>query len=182
MKFGVLLCNKCHLAMGVSLQSKTHSCPHCNTKLKVMPDRIKYKRKSEKDLTAIISKLNQEFQSRQEGRFNSQNPDFGTTIIDPKHSGSNESEKDDSKSVYEHLDPFKRIAMKYKPPKNSIDFLTNIVTELCHELGEFTAEEFQQLLHACTLSVTKYDEYLEKLKDLDIIYEPRPGRFKLIEN
>ena len=47
--------------------------------------------------------------------------------------------------------------------------IRKIIMELGLELGEFSRDDFKELLQACDFSVENADEYLEQLKSLDII-------------
>ncbi len=178
MKFGVILCKKCHRAFGINLQFKSITCPFCDKKSKIIPEQVKYKCNSEHELKEIITKINQELQTRNVRVDEKNYPDFGKIILgDELGNGFNESEKE----VYEQLDPYTRIAMKFKKPKDTLESLIKLVTELYRELGEFSYEDFEKLLTECKLDETRSDEYLSKLKTLNIIYEPREGRYKLID-
>ena len=150
--------------------------------MKIIPEEIKYKCESEQELVAIISKINQSLQENADQMDAKDHPYFDALVLDVDKADKPEENTHKTKSYYEKLEPFKRIAMKHikKNKKGSIEFLSEIVLELGHEMGEFSDEDFDNLLSSCGLDIDRHDEYLEQLKNLDIIYEPHCGRYRLI--
>jgi len=186
MTFGVLICRKCHRATGVDLRYKTTTCPYCNAKTKLNPGELKYKVDSEKELADIISKINRQLQDTIDTTSNKSYPDIGEIILMPEEKERNSTGSKNDAEIYEQLDPYKRIAMKLNKGRNkkdSIEFLVILIKELGKELGVFTTEDFRKLLDTFKLQIDedKLNKYLAQLKDLDIIYEPRPGNYKLME-
>jgi len=180
-KFGVMVCFNCHRTFGANLQFKTVTCPYCQKKLKLKPAQIKFKCNSEIELASIISKINSELQVSNETKSTSGYPDFGDVIIDEKGTNKSKNSKKIKHKIYENLEPYKRIALKYKTKKASIEYIATLALDLGHEIGKFSKEDFRKLISECGLNEIKTDEYLEKLKNLNIIYEPEPGYYKLIE-
>ena len=72
MKFGVIVCNKCHHAVGINLQFKSTTCPFCNLKLSIIPEKIQHQSNSEAELAKMISKINEHLLAQ-----NNQNGDGG---------------------------------------------------------------------------------------------------------
>jgi hypothetical protein len=122
----------------------------------------------------MISKLNKDFELSHsiEEKYN-----FGIDSKDTE--GSNEDSK--PPTIYEQLDPIKRIGMKFKNEPESLDLVQKLALNLGTELGEFSLENFKDLLNECGIEIKRTDEYLDKLKELTIIYEPRSGVFRLVE-
>lgn len=184
MKFGVISCQKCHRALGINLRFKNTTCPYCNFKMAILPDNIQYKTNSEHDLASIISKINQQLfeqtdeieRNKPKKTLNFDNLDLGNLTSDFKDG------RDSNETVYEQLDPYKRIQIKYKDEKVSISLLEKVIIDLGRELGEFTVQDFKELIHVFAFNEDKIDEYLDQLKNLNIIYEPRPGKYKIIED
>ena len=149
MEFGVIICKKCNRSSGVNLQYKTKTCPYCNLKMKVIPEEIKYKNESEQDLVTIISKINQTLFENVDQVDANDYSDFGAVVLDIKENDEPEKASQETKTYYEKLEPFKRIAMKYikknKNKKGKIEFLSKIVIELGHEIGEFSDEELNSV-------------------------------------
>ena len=180
-----MICKKCHRALGVNLRFKTTTCPYCNMKTKITPGELRFKTDSEKELSEIISKINHQLQATDEHASTISYPDFGTVVIGSGDQIEGPEASKIEKSVYEQLDPFKRIAIKFRNGKHRLDsteFLIMIVEELGKELGEFTSEDFKELLNAfeIDIEIEKSDKYLDKLKNLNVIYEPRGGRYRLM--
>ncbi len=71
--------------------------------------------------------------------------------------------------------------MKYKNETESPQLLKKLVIDLGRELGEFTGDDLRKLLGECSLNIDKTDQYLEQLKNMAIIYEPKMGRYKMVE-
>ncbi|WP_455391972.1 hypothetical protein [[Eubacterium] cellulosolvens] len=184
MKFGVMICRYCHYALGVELRFKSTICPHCNKRLNVQHADIKYKDDSEIALSTMVSKINEQLQQKKARGTSASYPDFGEVILGSEINNSAADDSKPGKVVYENLDPFQRIVIKYKDLKNkkgSMEFLVRVVTELGTELGEFTTADFAKLLETFELDADKVDELLAELKRLDVVFEPRPGTFKLLE-
>ena len=182
MKFGVIVCHSCHRAFGVNLQYKTTSCPYCGKNLKLNPKSIKHQSNSEKDLKNIISTINQELGITSGSNQDSPVSDFGSELLKSSNTEQDIEHPQDKKPVYEKLDPYQRIAMKHKEKKDSIEFIIELTKDLALELGEFHTHEFREILSACNLDVDKADDYLEQLKNSNIIYEPKLGVFKILND
>jgi hypothetical protein len=122
----------------------------------------------------MISKLNKDLEL---SHSDEEKYSFGLKPVDAE--GSDDGSK--PTTVYEQLDPIKRIAIKFKNKSDSLDLVRMLVINLGTELGEFSIDDFQRLLTECEIDKDKVDEYLDKLKELTIIYEPKPGIFRLVE-
>ena len=127
MKFGIIQCRKCHRAFGINLRFKSTSCPFCNLKLKIVADNIKFKSASEKDLAEIISRINNQIQQLDTDvkLQDTHTYNFDKFNLDLRKYGKDYEDKDIDSKVYEHLDPFERIALKYKSEPESIQLLKN---------------------------------------------------------
>ncbi len=186
MKFGMIQCKKCRHALGIDLRFKSTKCPFCDLKLSVTPPDIKYQSMSEKEVSVVISKFNRQLEADKgkdaKTKHNTKNDwlEIPETGAGGDGNGDGDAGDDDVK-VYEDLDPFKRIAIKYKNETESPQLLKKLVTDLGRELGEFTGDDLQKLLSACAFNIDKTDQYLEQLKNMGIIYEPKMGRYKMIE-
>jgi DNA-directed RNA polymerase subunit RPC12/RpoP len=183
MSFGVIVCMKCNRASGINMQYKTTTCPYCNNKLKINHKKIKIQCNSEKELVSTISEINRQLQEKQLQDHRADHPDIGKTILHQNSGSIEQNESKDSDRVYEDLDPYKRIALKIKiqsKKTESLEFLIKLVQELNKELGEFSLEEFRRLLDEIDLKTEKHDVLIEKLMVNGVIYEPKPGRFKLL--
>ena len=192
MRFGIIQCNKCRRAIGIELRFKSTTCPFCTQKLSIKPDSIKHRTASENELAQIISNLNRELDLQNtdsdparssgsgsgSGGFDFDVDNFGVRV---KGAGAEVDMKHETSEVYEQLDPFKRIAIKYKNEPESIQLLEKLVITLGRELGEFTGGDLRKLLEACELNMDKTDEWLEQLKTLAVIFEPRSGHYRIID-
>lgn len=184
MSFGVVICRKCKRASGVNLQFKTSTCPYCNNKMKIDRKDLKFKSNSEKELVTLISNINKQLQEKHNEDHQTSYPDIGESILNLDYKSNLIKELNNKKKIYEHLDPIKRIALKLKPhpiKKESIDFLIKLVSELSNELGEFSFREFNILLDEIELDPDRREEFIELLRENGIIYEPKPGKFRLIQ-
>ena len=186
MKFGVIVCNKCHHAVGINLQFKSTTCPFCNLKLSIIPEKVQHQSNSEVELAKMISKINEHLLAQNNKNIEDGSYQLQSFELDNFNSdGPNQDKSTKNGSapeVYEQLNPYKRIALKYKSETESITAIRKIIMELGLELGEFTRDDFKELLLACDFSTEKADEYLEQLKSLDIIFEPRPEKYRLIDD
>ncbi|MFW9881593.1 MAG: hypothetical protein ACFFG0_51665 [Candidatus Thorarchaeota archaeon] len=182
MKFGVIICQFCKHAFGVNLKYKSTKCPYCGKDLKLNLKRIKHQSNSENDLKKIISTINLELGKTETPRQNSSFSDFGSELLESGEPNEDIEHTSDKNPVYENLDPYQRIALKHKEKKESIDFIFKLTKDLSLELGEFQKQNFLELLSACKLDVNKADEYLEQLKNSNLIYEPRLGVYKILKD
>jgi len=185
MKFGIIQCRKCNRAFGINLRFKSTSCPFCNLKLKIVQENIKYKSTSEKDLAEIISKINKKIQQAEaddKRLCTTSSYDFDKFNLSSNKSVKGIDNKENDTKVYEQLDPYERIALKYKSETESIQLLKKIIIDLGHELGQFSISDIKELFKACAFDENKIDDYIEQLKNLNLIYEPRTGNYRLIED
>jgi hypothetical protein len=203
MKFGIILCRFCQRALGVQLRFKNTTCPYCGARIKLEPRFIKYSTESESELAEKISKINKQIDLNRKYRSTKVKDEslsgvddlneksklaFGTEFTD---SLSEDEGKDrtvivngqiDKKQVHEELDPIKRIGFKFKNEKESITLMKTLVTNLYMELGEFSLTDLRRLFLECGIDDSKVEPYLEQLKNMNVIYEPKPGRFRIIED
>ncbi len=177
MRFGIILCKICRRALGVDLRFKSTTCPFCNKKIKFSMVDIKYKTDSEKDLALRISKVNVQIVEEVEFNIDAKTENQKRSIKD--WSSKRDVEKVEPQ-IYENLDPFKRIALKYKNQNQSMLLAEKLIIALGQELGEITLENFQRLLIECNIDQNKAYEYLEQLKNHGIIFEPKVGVYKVI--
>jgi hypothetical protein len=178
MKFGIILCKRCNRALGVNLRFKSTKCPFCNRKVKFFKDNIEYSTDSEKDLALKISKINEQIFEEVEVDLDLKTKNQKGTL---RNLSSEVAAKKAEPQIYENLDPFKRIALKYKDENESILLIEKLIKALGQELGEITLENFQKLLTECNLNQDKVIEYLDQMKTQGIIFEPKIGIYKLIE-
>lgn len=190
MKFGIIQCSKCNHASGFELRFKSVKCPYCGSQFKIKPGGVKYKFSTEKELTDTISKLNENIELKRQK--NSEQKEYKYhDFSEKKYSfdlnksgicrGKNSENPIEKDKIYEGFDPFKRIAIKYKNQPKSIQLIEALVIDLFHELGDFSANNFKELLDLCGLNIDNSDTYLETMKKMNVIYEPKQGRYRLLE-
>ncbi len=204
MNLGIIICRNCHRALGFELRFKSTKCPYCTTKNKINPKEIKYTTDSEIDLVEKISRINTDLKQEQRNTFEgdlivefaanfqesgknrtNETANLGTLKKEPKTTHTTKIKKiskmKKAQDIYEHLEPQKRIALKFKGRPETLDVIKDLALNLGRELGEFSEKEFSELLLECKFDVNKSWEYLEKLRNLGLLYEPKLGLYKIIE-
>jgi phage FluMu protein Com len=58
MKYGVIICPKCHQVKGVLLTTKTSRCTKCNKIILLKKSKIYFKTNSQQELTEAIGQTN----------------------------------------------------------------------------------------------------------------------------
>ena len=181
MKFGVIQCITCGKAFGIALRFKTTTCPYCYKILKIKQNTIKFQSNSEADLTDIIGDINNKVLTAAAGT----KPDESLRFVNAA-SGQTEVSRPavatpDQKPDRDP-DNIEQLVLRYKDQKESLPVIQKLVEDLGQIMDEFSIDDLESLLRYCSFNYDKVEEYIEQLKNLNVIYEPRAGRYKLLDD
>jgi DNA-directed RNA polymerase subunit RPC12/RpoP len=179
MKFGIIQCIKCGKAHGIALRSSTTTCPYCNKKLKIKPKTIKFQSNSESDLIHIIQEINNQVMSASIHDLSNGCVGF-VNVASGQAEGSGPAVAPEKKP-YKPPANLKQLVESYKGQQESLQVIQTLAIDLGRISGEFNFEDLENIFGSCGFDVDKVEEYIKKLKDLDIIYEPREGRYRLLD-
>ncbi len=168
MSFGVVLCPRCGVARGVKLESKTASCPNCGTRMKLKGSRILATLDNEKEVAQAVREINTKLRGGEEIYAND------LKILEKKRKGSYNGK---SPNLYDEV-AGKLVKIKGKDKK-----IVACARQLCSIQVEFTEDDFIEVLKRTGLD--KGEECEKYLKDLiadDVIYQPRNGVYRCLED
>lgn len=161
-KFGVVICPKCHHPRGVRLQSKSSECYKCRYRFKLKGLKRFYETDSESDLAEAVGRVNAKLQGGLE-EYNRFLKEYENVPVG-----------------YEDLKPHKRIAAKLRHINDGAERLERLAIELDRELKEFEENDIIEIFQELGLKGVKVKESVQKLVEMNLIYEPRPGIFKMV--
>jgi len=166
MRFGVIQCSNCKTARGIELNSKTAQCPRCGKKLNVKKAKILSTAATEKELVSEVARFNVAISKGEEIYAR----DVETSDIQGKGNVSGQE-----KDVYD------TIASKLLNTKGRDERLRAVALELGSRLGEFTEDDYANVL--MKMGFKEDDDfglYIKKLKESDIIFEPKSGIYRCL--
>lgn len=163
-KYGVIICPKCHYPRGVKLTDSKSKCYHCGYTFTVEKLKTFYETDSESELAEAVGRLNAKLQGGLTEYLN---------FLD---------EYENVPIGYEALEPPKRIASKLRHIKDPVKRLEQLAQELALELNEFSEADIIDVLTELGLKQVQSQRALTSLLENNIIYEPRPGKFKLVDS
>ncbi|MCK5560649.1 MAG: hypothetical protein KAJ51_08655 [Thermoplasmata archaeon] len=177
MKFGVVVCQNCNWAVGVNLNSKSTKCRRCNHPLNLKSRKILYETNSEQDLVKAVGQTNvklQKGEAEYQDLLKSLEMDEEDAVV----------ERDGLFAFDESQfpDPYSKIAHKLKSLDNFQTKLVTLANELCKEFNEFSIEDFNTVLELIGLKPEDSEKYIAQLISNSIIYEPRVGYYRILND
>jgi hypothetical protein len=170
MRFGVVLCPSCRTAKGIVLKAKTATCPKCQRKWSLKNTNIVHKVDSESNLASVVGEYNMKLNDGEE--------------IFLEDLRTSRKKKADAKQKF--LEPqvlYDEIAGRMKDVRGKFEKLTIAAKELSLALGEFSQEEFAEVLKRAGYGTEKdHEKYLLWSLENDVIYEPKMGRYRYMED
>ena len=163
-KFGVVICPKCHRPRGVRLKDKKSKCYHCGYTFTVKDLKLYHETDSESNLAEAVGRLN----ARLQGGLD-------------EYLGFLEEYENVTVS-YEGLEPHKRIAAKLGQINGQEERLEKLAVELSNELYEFEESDIIKVLNELGMDDVQSTRSLSALIENNIIYEPQPGKYRLVGN
>jgi hypothetical protein len=169
MRFGVVLCPKCKTAKGIVLGSKTTTCTRCEKRINLKNARIIVEVDSESELAKAVGEINTR-----------ENEGENIYLEDVKVYSK---VKEQRKEIFEGPeDLYGHIAGKISEINGKDEKIVMVAKELSHNLKEFSENDFLEVLSRA--GFTKEDDLhglLARLLENDIIYEPKNGLYRIIE-
>jgi hypothetical protein len=167
MRFGVIQCSGCKTARGIELDSKTAQCPRCGKKLNVKKAKVLSTAATERELVREVARFNLVISGGEEI--------YARDVKESLDLQETGDDSGDTKDVYD------AIAGMLVNTNGRDERLRATARELGSRLGEFTEDDFSTVL--VRTGFKKDDDfglYLKKLKDSDVIYEPRSGIYRCL--
>ncbi len=170
MKFGVIQCSRCKRAVGVRLGAKTATCPQCGKKMVLKKVKILNRVNSEKELAKAVMRLNIRFKDGEEI------VEQDIRIIEGNRKQKYTSKCGSLPDVYEEIGG--RVSRAKGEGR-----VVAAARELCRLLGEFTENDLREVLKRTGLGDGQVCEnYINKLIENGIIYEPKRGVYRCLES
>ena len=169
MRFGVILCPQCKTARGIMLGSKTTSCVKCGKKINLKKARLLVKVRTESDLAHAVGEINMKLSNGQEVY----QMDLKILEDEKETIGSQAKEP---KNIYD------TIAERLSEVPGRDNRIKAAAKEIYSKIGEFTEKDFLEVLKRTGFK--EEDElrnYLRRLLENDIIYEPKNGIYRCVE-
>jgi hypothetical protein len=169
MRFGVILCPQCKTARGIMLGSKTTSCVKCGKKINLKKARLLVKVRTESDLAEAVGKINMKLGNGEE--------DYQTDLKMLKDEKEiKRSQAEEPKNIYD------RIAARLSEVPGRDNRIKASAKEIYSEIGEFTEKDFFEVLKRTGFKEgDELRNYLRRLLENDIIYEPKNGLYRCVE-
>jgi ribosomal protein L37AE/L43A len=161
-KFGVVICPKCHRPRGVRLKDNKSKCYHCGYTFTISKLKLFHETDSESNLAEAVGRLNAKLQG---------GLDEYLSFLE---------EYENVPVGYEGLEPHKRIAAKLRYVNDQQERLEKLAQELSLELDEFEDNDIIKVLKELGLDDIQSKRSLSALLENNIIYEPQPGKYKLV--
>lgn len=169
MRFGVIICPGCKNAKGIVLGSKTTTCTRCQRHINLKKAKIIVEVNSESELAKAVGEINTR---ENEGESIYQN-DI-KLYSEVKEQGKEDFEEPES--LYGH------IAGKLSEINGKDKKIVMAAKELSRKMGEFNENDFFEVLkRAGFIKEDDLQAHLTRLLKNDIIYEPKNGLYKFVE-
>jgi DNA-directed RNA polymerase subunit RPC12/RpoP len=170
MKFGVVQCSHCKRALGVRGDSKTATCPQCGKKMVLKKVNILVELYTEKELAKAVMELNTRFKEGEEI------VEQDIRLIEDYRGLRDGSTGKTPQDVYEEV--VGRVSGLKGEGR-----IVEAVKELCRLLEEFTEKDFKEVLKRTGIGDDKIcEDHINNLINSGIIYEPRRGVYRCLEN
>jgi hypothetical protein len=162
-KYGVVICPKCHYPRGVELRNAKSKCYHCRYNFKISELKKFFTTNSETELTEAVGRMNAKMQGGLE--------EYLRDLEEYEHVAVD----------YEQLEPHKRIAAKLKYVTDPPERLERLAQELSSELSEFEQADILKVLDEIGIRGKRAENLIKSLVENNLIYEPKPGKYKIVE-
>ena len=171
MKFGVVLCSRCTTARGVRLGAKTATCTQCGKKLNLKKAKILCEVDSVKDVAGAVRQYNTELKGGAEV--------YARDI----RAVEKKQKKLDLAGMGKPQDVYAEVSSKLVTVRARDDKITAAAQELGRHLGEFTQNDFSEVLKRIGIEGEKVSEmYIARLIENNVIYEPKSGLYRCLES
>lgn len=176
MRYGVVICTKCKTVQGVALRYQTAGCKRCGRRMRIKDMALFFETDSEKELAEGVGLINAERKGGKSVYLDHLRRFESKTQLNGETEGDKIVEE-----VVKRDDGIVRksdfgIAKKWKK-------VLLVMRELAGEKDFFTEDGLRTALEEKGMSEEKerVEEYIRRFLDTDVIYEPKAGRYKLLE-
>lgn len=154
MTYGVVVCKRCRRAKAYEVGQRTTTCPTCGARLQVESLRTFYESDDEAAVREAIGRINARLAGEPE-------------VMEGVLEGTLESFGDEAAP---------RVLPKGRPRD-----VEEVARELAGERGVFSETAFREALDSAGLDGAEADHHLARLVEMNVLYEPRPGRFRVLD-
>jgi hypothetical protein len=173
MKFGVVVCPNCNRAVGINLNVKSTKCRRCNHGLNPKSRKVLYETNSERELAQAVGQANLKIQNGSD--------EYQDLLKDLELEDEQTIFEQDGLYVYDKsVDIYKRIAMKVKKLENLQEQLIGSASDLSKQFTEFSVDDFGKVIECLGLNPEDSEKYIAQLVSNGIIYEPRVGYYRIL--
>ncbi len=151
--YGVIVCSKCKRAKGVSLDQKTTTCL-CGNRIILKGTRIRARTEDARELAKAVATESALLRGGLE--------EYRRVAGTPRRIGGVHGRVVDEASKAGKKD----------------DRIRAVALHLTKSLGSFTAKDFVLVL--TSMGIVGPHDRLKELVELNLVYEPEPGRFKAV--
>ena len=170
MAYVVIVCSRCRLARGAAECAKTASCPNCGRKLQVGELRKYFRSESLDQLREAIGQLN----ARLKGGLDIYLEDLYASVPEKAPAPKPPADIEELKA---QKDEERIRQMGRAVPANKLD---RAIIRCIMGRAPVTSEELlPQLPMKCTIE--QLDKRLEALRRTGLLYEPRAGKYALVD-
>jgi hypothetical protein len=169
MRFGVILCPQCKNARGIVLGSKTTTCTRCQKHINLKNAKIIVEADSETELAKAVGEVNTR-------EYEGENIYLEDVKLYSKVKEQREEEFEEPEKLYGY------IARKLSEINGKDKKIVVAAKELTNKIGEFSENDFFEVLKRAGFG--KGDDLhrlLTRLLENEIIYEPKNGLYRCIE-
>lgn len=169
MRFGVVKCPNCKTARGIVLGSKTTTCTRCQKRINLKNARIIVEVDSESALAKAVGEINTR-----------ENEGESIYQEDVKMYSKVKEKSNYEFGVPEDL--YGHIAGKLSEINGKDKKISMAAKELTNKIGEFSENDFFEVLkRAGFIKKDDLHTFLTRLLDHDIIYEPKNGLYRFVQ-
>ena len=154
--YGVVVCPRCKRAKGVDLKQKTTTCS-CGFTIKVVPARVKAKAATAHELAPLVGQVNADLAG-------------GTRQVQQLLAPRRKARPRDVHA---------RIIAAVEDRGDRATKVRGAAVELTNELELFTRDDWGQVLEG--LGIADAEGALATLLDANVIFEPKPGFFRVVD-
>jgi hypothetical protein len=170
MKFNVILCPRCKTARGAVAGTKTTNCTKCGKRINLKKARVLANVEYETELARVVGEINMKIQDGE---------DIFQMDLD---SVTGEGTKDMALEERPQ-DRYDKIAGLLAEISGRDNRIVEAAKLLQMAVGDFSQEDFFQVLDKIGISDgQKQEELLKRLLDNDVLYQPKIGIYRYIEN
>ena len=154
--YGVVVCPRCKRAKGVDLKQKTTTCS-CGFTIRVIPGRIRARAETARELAPLVGRLSAELAG-------------GTRDVQKLLTPTR---KPRPREVHA------RVVAAIQDRGDRATKVRAAAEELTNELELFTRDDWAQVLQG--IGVPDPDGSLAMLLDANLIFEPKPGFYRVVD-